>query len=144
MKSSGTKYAKDRRTRSGNEPVPSNGFSGGSDTSVGKAAQERYDEMFTSPQTQRVEGVLTSKELQLLELLSYGYENGDIADHFRTSLQAVKNMLRTINLKLGADNRTHAVSICFRNDWLPLRGDADTPADAGLPERGNGRRGTSR
>lgn len=64
--------------------------------------------------------VLTIKEVQLLELLSYGYENCDIADHFQTSLQAVKNMLRTINLKLGADNRTHAVSICFRNSWLPL------------------------
>lgn len=64
---------------------------------------------------------LTEKELRLLELLSYGYENGDIAEHFHTSLQAVKNMLRTINLKLGADNRTHAVAISFRNGWLPLR-----------------------
>lgn len=65
--------------------------------------------------------ILTKKELHLLELLSYGYENGDIAKHFQTSLQAVKNMLRTINLKLGADNRTHAVAISFRNGWLPLK-----------------------
>jgi DNA-binding NarL/FixJ family response regulator len=65
--------------------------------------------------------ILTEKELRLLELLSYGYENGDIAKHFQTSLQAVKNMLRTINLKLGADNRTHAVAISFRNGWLPLK-----------------------
>lgn len=63
--------------------------------------------------------ILTSKELKVLELLSYGYENRDIASHFRTSGQAVKNMLRTINLKLGADNRTHAVAVCFRNGWLP-------------------------
>ena len=63
--------------------------------------------------------VLTSKELKLVELLSYGYENSDIASHFQTSKQAVKNMLRTINLKLGADNRTHAVAVCFRNGWLP-------------------------
>ncbi len=70
--------------------------------------------------------LLTPKELQLVELLSYGYENGDIAEHFQTSRQAVKNMLRTINLKLGADNRTHAVSICFRKALLPLRsGDND-------------------
>ncbi len=65
--------------------------------------------------------ILTSKELKVVELLSYGYENRDIASHFRTSGQAVKNMLRTINLKLGADNRTHAVAVCFRNGWLPRK-----------------------
>ncbi len=69
--------------------------------------------------------ILTSKELKVLELLSYGYENRDIASHFRTSGQAVKNMLRTINLKLGADNRTHAVAVCFRNGWLPARDSSD-------------------
>lgn len=63
--------------------------------------------------------ILTAKEMKVMELLSYGYENRDIAKHFQTTAQAVKNMLRTINLKLGADNRTHAVSICFRNGWLP-------------------------
>lgn len=73
------------------------------------------------PSPMNGDGLLTTKELHLLELLSYGYENGDIAEHFQTSLQAVKNMLRTINLKLGADNRTHAVAISFRNGWLPLK-----------------------
>ena len=61
---------------------------------------------------------LTSRELRLLELVSYGYANADIAGHFQITQQAVKNMLRTIHLKLGADNRAHAVSICFRNGWL--------------------------
>jgi hypothetical protein len=77
-----------------------------------------------------------------VELLSYGYENGDIADHFQTSRQAVKNMLRTINLKLGADNRTHAVSICFRNNWLPSRS-ADGACPSPLDQaRAPGRRGS--
>lgn len=83
--------------------------------------------------------ILTSKELKVLELLSYGYENRDIASHFRTSGQAVKNMLRTINLKLGADNRTHAVAVCFRNGWLP-RTDAAEPSIASklrLPANGS-------
>ena len=71
------------------------------------------------PDRFEAKAILTSKELKVLELLSYGYENRDIASHFRTSGQAVKNMLRTINLKLGADNRTHAVAVCFRNGWLP-------------------------
>jgi len=75
--------------------------------------------------------LLTSKELKVVELLSFGYENSDIASHFQTSKQAVKNMLRTINLKLGADNRTHAVAVCFRNGWLPSRETSDQSA----PER---------
>ncbi len=75
-----------------------------------------------------IKTVLTSKELKVVELLSYGYENSDIASHFQTSKQAVKNMLRTINLKLGADNRTHAVAVCFRNGWLPSREVSDQSA----------------
>jgi DNA-binding CsgD family transcriptional regulator len=75
-----------------------------------------------------IKNVLTSKELKVVELLSYGYENSDIASHFQTSKQAVKNMLRTINLKLGADNRTHAVAVCFRNGWLTSREDSDQSA----------------
>ncbi len=74
-----------------------------------------------SPILKGEKAILTEKELYLLELLSFGYANGDIAEHFQTSVQAVKNMLRTINLKLGADNRTHAVAIGFRNGWLPLK-----------------------
>jgi len=88
--------------------------------------------------------VLTVKEVQLLELLSYGYENCDIADHFQTSLQAVKNMLRTINLKLGADNRTHAVSICFRNHWLPLDPRESIIKGQTIEGKSNGLRGPAR
>ena len=65
--------------------------------------------------------ILTGKELHVLELVSYGYDNGAIADHFQTTLQAVKNMMRVIHLKLGADNRAHAVAVCFRNGWFPER-----------------------
>lgn len=83
--------------------------------------QQACAELFMPTSTVVGTSPLTPKELQLLELLSFGYENGDIAEHFHTSRQAVKNMLRTINLKLGADNRTHAVAISFRNGLLPLK-----------------------
>src|SRR5580698_2219598 len=92
----------------------------------------------------QAKSILTSKELKVVELLSYGYENRDIASHFRTSGQAVKNMLRTINLKLGADNRTHAVAVCFRNGWLPVK---ETPSPSVSPKlrvRGNRPRGKPR
>jgi DNA-binding NarL/FixJ family response regulator len=120
MNSSGTKYAKERRTRGTDQSVRTAIPSRKKIKTSPKADGDRYQEIFATARSQKANSILTPKELQLVELLSYGYENGDIADHFQTSLQAVKNMLRTINLKLGADNRTHAVSICFRNDWLPL------------------------
>jgi DNA-binding NarL/FixJ family response regulator len=62
--------------------------------------------------------LLTTKELSVLELVSYGYDNRAIAEYFQTSAQAVKNMMRVIHLKLGADNRAHAVAVCFRNGWF--------------------------
>jgi DNA-binding CsgD family transcriptional regulator len=57
----------------------------------------------------------------VLELVSFGYRNQDIAECLHVTRQAVKNMLRIIQLKLGADNRTHAVSVCFRNGLLPIK-----------------------
>lgn len=66
--------------------------------------------------------ILTGKELNVLELVSYGYDNRAIADYFQTTRQAVKNMMRVIHLKLGADNRAHAVAVCFRNGWFSERG----------------------
>ncbi len=78
--------------------------------------------------------ILTSKELNVLELVSFGYDNRAIADYFHTSGQAVKNMMRVIHLKLGADNRAHAVAVCFRNGWFSERGNGG-PKPAGSPER---------
>lgn len=141
MNSSGTKYAKERRTRSTDQVVRTAISSHKKTTVPANSDGDHRRKTLASARSQNTNSILTLKELQLVELLSYGYENGDIADHFQTSLQAVKNMLRTINLKLGADNRTHAVSICFRNDWLPL----GTPqsAFAAASSKGGDRRGSS-
>src|ERR1039458_7391943 len=79
--------------------------------------------------------VLTSKELNVLELVSYGYDNRAIADYFQTTRQAVKNMMRVIHLKLGADNRAHAVAMCFRNGWFSGNGNGG-PDSGSSPGRG--------
>jgi DNA-binding CsgD family transcriptional regulator len=75
--------------------------------------------------------ILTGKELNVLELVSYGYDNGAIADYFQTTRQAVKNMMRVIHLKLGADNRAHAVAVCFRNGWFSGNGGPGLGAPSG-------------
>ena len=140
MKSNGTRDGKLHEPRTTNA-LNQREISAGAPVKKGKVANEaNCRQTFRPGDGQGVHLVLTLKELQLLELLSYGYENGDVANHFHTSLQAVKNMLRTINLKLGADNRTHAVAICFRNEWLPLKLGDGRAAECKLPERGSGRR----
>lgn len=87
-----------------------------------KVAPSQPSEVLRSPSHPSQNTILTGKELNVLELVSYGYDNGAIADHFHTTLQAVKNMMRVIHLKLGADNRAHAVAVCFRNGWFAESG----------------------
>jgi DNA-binding CsgD family transcriptional regulator len=77
--------------------------------------------------------ILTGKELNVLELVSYGYDNRAIAEYFQTTRQAVKNMMRVIHLKLGADNRAHAVAVCFRNGWFSERGNGG-PGSGSSPD----------
>jgi DNA-binding NarL/FixJ family response regulator len=135
MKPDGTKRAKDGEVRDGEVSAARHGSVDDRSENSAPRREQAYGQFLCSDEVHSGRSVLTWKELQLLELLSYGYENGDIADHFQTSLQAVKNMLRTINLKLGADNRTHAVSICFRNEWLPLTTETSAAKEPTLPAK---------
>src|SRR5664280_856758 len=81
-------------------------------------APGQAQQVLRSPNHSSANAILTSKELNVLELVSYGYDNRAIAEHFQITRQAGENMMRMINLKLGADNRAHAVAVCFRNGWL--------------------------
>ncbi|MDO8703732.1 MAG: LuxR C-terminal-related transcriptional regulator [Sulfuricaulis sp.] len=58
--------------------------------------------------------VLSSRELQILKLLSLGLSNIAIADKIFVSETTVRAHLRKINVKLGAGNRTQAVSLARR------------------------------
>jgi DNA-binding NarL/FixJ family response regulator len=62
---------------------------------------------------------LTERDIKVLQALADGEstENaGFIVDLH--SAQAVKNRLRIIYIKLGADNRAHAVALCFRRGLI--------------------------
>jgi LuxR family maltose regulon positive regulatory protein len=54
---------------------------------------------------------LSERELQVLRLLAGGYRNKEIANRMFVSETTVKAHLRNINVKLGAQGRTHAVAI---------------------------------
>ena len=57
---------------------------------------------------------LTERELDVLLLLAQGFGNQVIAEKLFVSVTTIKTHLRNINLKLGAHNRTEAISIARR------------------------------
>ncbi len=57
---------------------------------------------------------LTARELEVLQLLAYGYTNKMIAEKMFISQQTVKSHVIHIFQKLGATDRTEAVAIALR------------------------------
>jgi len=55
--------------------------------------------------------VLTHKEIRVLALLAEGYSNSAMAEKLSISDSTVRTHLRSINVKLGASSRTHAVAV---------------------------------
>lgn len=63
---------------------------------------------------------LTSREIQVLELLAEGLANKAIADRLGISDQTVKFHVAAISGKLGAANRTDAVRLAVRRGLITL------------------------
>jgi len=62
---------------------------------------------------------LTSRELEILEILSQGHSNRTIASKFEISTNTVKFHLKNLYEKVQVDNRTQAVAFynkLFRED----------------------------
>lgn len=62
---------------------------------------------------------LCDREREVLDLLTHGYENKQIADKLFISTHTVKACISGILKKLEAKNRTEAVSIALRNKLIP-------------------------
>jgi DNA-binding NarL/FixJ family response regulator len=58
-------------------------------------------------------GILTDRELEVLQLLSQGFTNREIAERLHRTEQTVKFHLTSIYRKLEVTNRTGAVSAAF-------------------------------
>ena len=63
---------------------------------------------------------LTDREVAVLRLVMAGNCNRDIAETFFISEETVKGHLKHILQKLGASNRTHAVTIGVRRGIIQL------------------------
>lgn len=63
---------------------------------------------------------LTSRELEVLQLIRDGCKNKKVADQLSISENTVDFHIKNIVDKLGANDRTHAVTIAARRGLLPL------------------------
>lgn len=63
---------------------------------------------------------LTVRELQVLELIAKGLGNKQIGGQLGLSEDTVKGHMRSIMEKLGANNRTHAVTIGIERGFLEI------------------------
>jgi DNA-binding NarL/FixJ family response regulator len=61
---------------------------------------------------------LTSRELEILQLISEGLTNKQIANRLSLSAETVKSHVSAVHAKLDADSRAHAVAIAFRHGLL--------------------------
>jgi DNA-binding CsgD family transcriptional regulator len=67
-----------------------------------------------SRQPLRPYDALSSRELQVLEMVSLGLRNAEIADRLGISVHAIKFHLAAVYRKLGVSNRTEAVVTYIR------------------------------
>jgi DNA-binding NarL/FixJ family response regulator len=64
------------------------------------------------------EDELTTRELEVLELIRDGYRNKQIADQLAIAETTVNFHIKNLVEKLGANDRTHAVTIALRRGLL--------------------------
>ena len=61
---------------------------------------------------------LTARQLEILDMVSRGFSNQDIASRYNISLTGVKKHLQTIFAKLGVSSRAEAVGIAMHHQLL--------------------------
>jgi DNA-binding NarL/FixJ family response regulator len=66
------------------------------------------------------EGDLTTRELEVLQLIRDGYRNKQIANQLAIAETTVNFHIKNIVSKLGANDRTHAVTIALRRGLLQV------------------------
>ena len=63
---------------------------------------------------------LTSREIDVLRLIAAGCANKEIAAQLTITEETVKSRVKSVLLKLGANDRTHAVTIGFKRGIIEL------------------------
>jgi DNA-binding NarL/FixJ family response regulator len=65
--------------------------------------------------------ILTTREMEILQLISMGWSNKRIANHLFVSLYTIKNHVHNILKKLQVQHRLDAVAYAYKRHWLKGR-----------------------
>lgn len=71
-----------------------------------------------APLAARPGAALTSRELEVLQLIAEGFSNTQIAAELVVSPETVKTHIRRLLAKLKATSRAHAVAVAFQTRLL--------------------------
>lgn len=72
---------------------------------------------------------LSSREMEVLECVTHGMSNKEIATSLEISHQTVKNHVTAILRKLNVEDRTQAAVYALRQGWVRLMEDQSKPED---------------
>jgi len=67
-----------------------------------------------------IDGTLTAREIDVVRLIGAGNANKLIADQLSITEETVKGHVKNILSKLGANDRTHAVTIALKRGIIEL------------------------
>jgi DNA-binding NarL/FixJ family response regulator len=85
------------------------------------AGQKRIPPEIASDMAEHAaDDALTQREIEVLKEVSSGNANKMVADKLTISEDTVKAHMKSILSKLGANDRTHAVTIAMRRGFLDL------------------------
>ena len=76
------------------------------------------EELSRAKEREQKGDILTSREIEVLQLLAFGHSNKDIAERMEISAETVKTHLEHIFRKLGATDRTAAVAEALRRHLI--------------------------
>jgi len=68
----------------------------------------------------RMDDGLTEREIEVLREVAAGNSNKIVADHLSISEETVKAHMKSILSKLGANDRTHAVTIALKRGFIDI------------------------
>ena len=86
-----------------------------------RAMAEEHGRRYSSarlPDGRRRPSVLSPRQCQVLELVSWGLFSEDVAKILGIGIETVKTHLKVIKMRLNANNRTHAVAIAIRKGYI--------------------------
>jgi two-component system nitrate/nitrite response regulator NarL len=84
--------------------------------------------------------LLTPRETEVLHQVAAGLQNKEVARNLGLSLATVRNHVHNILVKLGVHSKLEAVSLSFRNGWIP-EAEPTPRADQPSPPSSRARKG---